>query len=421
MELKGIKRMVLDNGLTLLMEKRGNEEKKTAIFVGVKSGSIHESERLNGGSHFNEHLLFKTNKYKKAQEISETIEWAGGYLNAYTEWLSTTFFIKALPEGINEIIQVTFEASVNYEYDLKEFDLERGVILTEIKNKINNPGTHAFWNLFVPILFRETLLEKTVTGTVKSMGNVTKQELQSFKKECYVPQNMAVVISGIFDEKEVIKKIKNTFGKIEPRAATQLKLEVNLDNSHFEKFEKRQGIDQAYLGLGYRLPGYRMMNLKELFAIEMLTNILDAGLSSRLFKELRVKRGIGYGTSAIFLDVRESSLFGININGFNPSRIRESEEVILGEFNKLKNEPVPDREFEGIKNYVISQHRDQAKNIVYRAHSIWDNEIRRTPYDFRHWEKHLKAVTKKDVMEAARKYLTSNYTLTALVPEESKI
>lgn len=420
MDLKGIPKIVLDNGLVLFMEKRGNEEKKTVIFVGVKSGSVHETDRLNGGCHFNEHLLFKSNQHKTSSEISESIEWAGGYLNAGTEYLSTSFNIKALPERINEIIQITFEACANYEYAADEFELERKVILTEIKRKINQPAAHAFANLFIPAIFRKTLLEKTVLGTTESIENVTREELQDFKKQSFAPGNMIIVAVGIFDEKKLLQKIENTFGQIEPQTVVQPKLEVGLTNVHFEKFEKRQGIDQAYLAFGYRLPGYYMMALKDLFAISMIVNILKAGLSSRLFQELRKKRGIGYEISTYFANIKETSLFCVDINGFEPSRLRESEEIIVREFNKLKTEPAPDREFEGVKNYIVSLYREYANKIGNHADQIWDTEIRKTPYDFRKWEKHFKAVTKKEVMEAAQKYLTSEYTLTALVPEGFK-
>ena len=420
MELKGISRVVLDNGITVLTEKRKNEQKKTVILIGVKSGSVHETERLSGGCHFNEHLLFKTNKHRNASEISESIEWAGGYLNAFTGWLSTSFFIKFLPESINKILQIAYEASVNYEYDSKEFKLERKVILTEIQSCINDPSTYDSEYLFIPAIFKNSPLERPVCGTIQSIGTVTQQELQDFKKQCFAPNNMVIVAVGIFDEKELIRNIDNTFGKIESKFIKQPEIKVNLGNCHFEKLEERKGISQAYMTLAYKLPGWHSMNLKEIFAMHMLRGILRAGLSSRLFKELRVKRGIGYGIGAFFTDIRECSMFGVDINGLNSNRLREAEETVLREFNKLKNEPVPDIEFAGIKNYIISQKRDHVKDISFRAGTIWDIEIYKTPFDFRKWEKYFKAVTKKDIMEAAQKYLTSEYTLTALVPEGFK-
>ena len=390
------------------------------VFIGVKSGSIHESSRLNGGSHFNEHLLFKTNKHRGASEITRTVEWNGGYLNAFTEKLSMVFYIKALPEAIDKIIQIVFEAAANFEYTEKEFELERKVILTEIKNSINIPNEYAFKRLFTPVVFQNTLLEKTTLGTTKSMSEVTKDELQDFKIKCFSPKNMVAVAVGIFDEKNLTEKFESTFGKLNPQKITLPKLKVDLKNNHRACFEERKGIDQAYMNMGYKLTGFCKITLKENFALKMMAYILKGGMSSRLFTELREKRGIGYRISCFLSDYKEASLFGAGIDGFDHSRLNESIDVILGEFNKLKNESVPDREFKGIKNYVVSRYQENIIDTADRADKIWNNEIRNTPYDFRDYEKHLRAVTKKDVMDAAQKYLTSDYTLTSLVPEGFK-
>jgi len=158
-ELKDIKRVELDNGLVLLMEKTQNT-KKTALLAGVRVGSVDESMKLNGGSHFNEHMLFKGNRYRSAREIAEDLEYSGTVINAYTTWKYTAFTAKAPYEHLNTAVEVINQAATNYSYIEEEFATERQVILTEIENFINSPDRYSLTGLFIPKLFEGTPLEK---------------------------------------------------------------------------------------------------------------------------------------------------------------------------------------------------------------------------------------------------------------------
>ena len=191
--MMGVNRTEFENGLVLLTDKK-EDTKKAALFVGVNVGSVDESEMLNGGSHVNEHLLFKSNENRSARKIIEDLEYSGSIVNACTSWKYTGFYAKTPKTEVENALEILFEAATD------EFELERQVILTEIRNYINSPDKYALMGLFIPTLFSGTPLEKKIDGTIESMSKVSKKSLEDFKKEYYIPNNTIISVSGNFNE-----------------------------------------------------------------------------------------------------------------------------------------------------------------------------------------------------------------------------
>ncbi|HDI73198.1 MAG: hypothetical protein DRO76_05050 [Candidatus Altiarchaeales archaeon] len=412
-KMKGINRIELDNGLVLLMEKRPNT-KKTALLVGVKVGSINEDERLNGGSHFNEHLLFKSNKYRSARQISEDLEYSGAVINAYTTWKYTAFSAKVPYKELPKAIEILFQAATNFSYREDEFETERQVILTEIQNFINSPERYSLTGLFIPKLFEGTPLERTVEGTVETMGCVKKEELEKFKEKFYVPNNMVIAAVGKFDERKLVSSVENFFGSLDARNLPHSPTSIDLTNRRREKFEERKDISQVYMCLGYRVPGF---SHRDVHSLDLISSILSEGLSSRMYRELREKRGIGYSVGSIFHPIGREGMFITHVDGFDPKRMEEARDVILKIFKDLKENPISDREFNGVKNLMISRYDDQLERIMDRAMMLLEKEIYNIPYDFREKEKFIRKISKREIQISAENYLGDDYSLTILGPE----
>lgn len=413
MKMKGIKRTEFDNGLILLTEKRPTA-KKAVLLMGVRVGSIDENDKINGASHFNEHMLFKSNRYRSAERISEDLEYAGTVVNAYTSWRYTAFHAKALSDRISDAVEILFQGIGNFNYEKDEFLTEKDVILTEIHNYINSPERYSLFELFIPALYRETPLERTVIGTENSVKNLTKNELEGFKRKFYAPNNMVIVATGKFNDDELLKRVKVTFGKLKEKKISRPSSMINLRNKKLEKFEHRKDISQLYMSLGYKVPGYVH---EDIHRLEILSGILAEGFSSRMLRELREKRGIGYDVGAFFSPDGNEGIFSAYINGFDPKRFDEAIGVLLKIFESLKKNPVPDREFNGIKNLMISKYNDRLEKIMDRAIMIFETELYGIPYDFRKEEKFIREISKEELMETANKYLTEDYTMTVLGPE----
>jgi len=411
--MKGIKRTEFENGLVLLTERRPHAQ-KAVMLVGIKVGSINEDDKLNGASHYNEHLLFKSNKYRTAKQITEDLEFEGTSVNAFTDYTITAFYAKALPEKLTKAVDVVYQATTNFEYNEEEFSRERGVILTEIRLNIEQPTKYSIENLFVPTLFKGTPLERTIAGTEESMGIVSKEELEQFKKEFYLPNNTIIVVVGRFDEAELQRKVTDTFARLEPGKVSTQDLHVDLTNQRAEKFEGHKSIKQVYLDVGFKVPGFTHPDTHKL---RLLNGILSAGMSSRMFQKLREERGIGYAIGSYFESFGDPGIFATYVAGFDSARFEEAEEVILNELKDLKTNAVPDRELEGTKNLLTSRHFDMLERIDSRAIEILEAECDKLPYDFREIPRYLDKITKEDLLEMAQKYLTDQHVLTALAPE----
>lgn len=414
--MKRIKRKELDNGLVVLTEKMPHR-KKAVLLVGIKVGAVNENDKLSGASHFTEHLLFKSNKFRSAKQINEDLEFEGILINAFTDQTMTFFYADSIPAKLGKAIDIIYEAVTNFEYDQKEFELERKVVLTEIQVYIEQPMDYSSENLFIPTLFRGTPLERTIAGTEKSIGGVTKEELKQFKRAFYVPNNMAIVLVGNFNEKELEKRIENTFANLKPKSLPSQYLDIDLTNQYFVRLESHPSIKEIYLDIGFKVPGFAH---EDVFKLMLLDGILSAGSSSRMFQRLREERGIGYSVGSSFGNFGNAGAFETYVAGFDVKRFEEVKDVILKEFRDLKINLVSSRELDGTKNLLIAEHHDVLERLFPRADSILEKEFDKFPFDFRELPRHLKKISRKDILEIARKYLTDQFVLTALVPEGFK-
>ncbi|MDA2922255.1 insulinase family protein [Patescibacteria group bacterium AH-259-L07] len=415
--MQGIERKEFKNGLVLLTEKRSDAE-KAVLFVGVGVGSVNENDQLNGASHFNEHMLFKSNPYRSAKQIVEDLEAAGTSLKAFTSRRRTVFYTRSLPNKISEALEIFYQAATNFEYDEHEFEREREEeILTEIRRDIESPREYVYRYIFLPTLFKGTSFQRPIAGTEKSMAAIQKEELENFKQRFYVPNNMTIVVVGKFDQEELENEINKTFAKLELREYPCQNLKVAVDNQSLEKFETRGSVNSIYLNLGFKVPGARCRDVHKL---KLLDGILSSGFSCRLFQRLRTERDIGNVVGSWLASFGDVGHFFVYVYGFDPKRFTETKEIILNEFEDLKMNPVTDKELRKTKNKLISVDCDNLELLETRARNILLQEFDNLPYDFRKSPEYIKGITKQDVQETAQKYLTDQHTLTALVPEGFK-
>lgn len=409
--MREIERIEFGNGLTLLTEERPNTKKAT-LLVGIGVGSVNEDEKINGGSHFNEHMLFKSNRFRSARQIIEDLEYSGTIVNAYTTWRYTAFYAKTPYRELENAMEILFQAATNYSYKEEEFELERKVILTEIQNYINSPEKYAIMGLFIPTLFSGTPMERKIEGTTDSMNSVTKKELERFKKRFYVPNNTIIAVCGRFNKSRLMDVVESTFGGLKKGNIPNIG-KIDIRNKRRIKVERRGEITQSYLGLGYRVPGY---SGEDFFKLDLLSSILSEGLSSRMFRELRERRGIGYSVGNFFHPLGEEGMFISHVDGFDPERVDETKDVILKIFDDLKRKRLPTREFKGTKRLMISKYDDRLEKITERVMMIFQSEFFKMPFDFRKKERFIREVSKEDIRYAAKKYLNEDYVMTVLKP-----
>jgi len=395
------------------MEKRaypGN----VVIMIATKRGSAYETEEQSGITHFIEHMLFSSNQHRSSREIIEELEFTGAEINAFTNPTITVFGADTFPQEACKTIDIVYEAVLNNHYDQDEFYREMQNILSEIKSNNEEPLAHLYHDIFMPTLFEGTPLKKKITGTLETVSRLTPGQLVEYKREVFLPnQPMVIIINGKYDEAEIVSQVEKTFGSL-PRGISKPFPQITHSNKKRRKIKKKKEISQAYLGMGFSLPSQPH---KDVFKLALLQSILGGGMSSRLFRELRDKRGIGYNVYVELesLETVGSLCFGVTVD--DPGRLDEAEEIIKNELDNLKVSLVEDRELERAKKLLINTYKREILQPKTRAVLLMMQEFQKNPYDFRKFEYYIQRLSAKTLREVAKKYFSDQYVFCALIPE----
>ena len=316
-------RKKLDNGIVVIFEKR--KIPVVSVASSVKFGAQYENERVKGISHFIEHLVFKGTKNRTVSEIPHEIESKGGIINAFTAEEITCYWNKLPSKHFLSGADVSRDLVLNPLFEKNALERERKVILEEIKMYNDNPST------FVLEKIKEMLYEKpfnmSIAGTIETVSNLSRQKVVELYNSIYATNNMIFSVVGNVDWKDVLEEA-NKFPKTNKEIR---KRDFVLRNG--EMIRKRKGIDQAHEVLGFHMP---KLNDKDRYAAEVFDSILGGGMSSRLFQEVREKRGLCYAIKSNLEQSRDYSYEFIYV-GTVKEKIKEVKEIILKVIKKLKD------------------------------------------------------------------------------------
>lgn len=398
-----MKKLILKNKLTVILEKKPTQT--VTIQATAKVGSNNETRRINGISHFIEHMLFEgTKKRPDSKTISNEIESIGGELNAYTSNERTAFYVKVPKKHTNKALDIISDIIQNPLFKEKNIEKERKIILKEINLHKDEPRFHQ-WILFSRALFQKHPAKLATYGTVEAVKNITKKDLLNYYHTYYIPNNIILSIVGNFNN-NLITKVKNQFKNFKPKTLTK-KQKIQEKNKKSKKTEKRK-ILNSYMVLGYKVPD---RSTKESYILDVIRSILGRGQSGRMFQEIRNKRGLAYEVGVHNEPCIDYGFFAVYLNT-DKKNIKKITNLILKEFNKLKN--LTNKELNEAKGYLIGQHilenedtHDLAEELCYWQ-SVKDAKL------LYNYIKQIKKVTKKDILKTAKKYLTKNYTLAVI-------
>lgn len=411
--MAGVKRVTLDNGLRILFA-RGPKPKKNFVLVGFKAGSAYDSDEKAGLFHFLEHALFKSTKTKRSKKILEELEDDGTSVNAFTSHHYTVLQAKMLPHLTAKTLRLFFEMVANPEYNKKEFDLERKVVLDEMENDGDNHLTQSD-GFFFSSLFPGQYLCRSVLGYFSALKAIAKADLEEAKRRYYVPNNSAIVVLGKLNKEAILRVVQDTFGQLEPGSLPNPLPKIEIANSQTIRMVPRNALrSQAYLCLGYKTPG---SNHRDYPKLMLLDSVLSGGMSSRLFVALRQQRGIGYHMGTHFADFGDIGVFYAFIDGFYKKGLQNAVRAILGEFQNLAKKTISSSELERAKSRFISDYEEGLEEPEVWASQILEKEFFAVPYDFRRFKRYIEKITPEDIRATAQKYLTDDYTLTALLPK----
>ncbi|WP_331271987.1 M16 family metallopeptidase [Motilibacter aurantiacus] len=306
-----VRRTVLPGGLRVVTEALpGVRSATVGIWIGV--GSRDEAPSLAGASHYLEHLLFKGTKRRTALDISSTIDAVGGEMNAFTTKEYTCYYARVLDEDLPLAVDVVCDLVTSSTVSTADVEQERGVILEEIAMHDDDP-TDAVHELFSEAIFGDAPLGRPVTGTVDSVSALSRSAIHGYYKRRYKPSAMVVTVAGNVDHAKVVRLVRSAFDKAgalggddvpAPPRLGATKAPRGLGGTRVE--ERRT--EQANLVLG--VPGVSRTDERR-FALGVLNAALGGGMSSRLFQEVREKRGMAYSVYSYNAQYADAGVFGI--------------------------------------------------------------------------------------------------------------
>ncbi len=388
----------LKNGLTVLFEKRNLPI--VCNSVSVKFGSEFESASLKGISHFIEHLVFKGTKSRTQQQISEEVEKKGGIINAFTSEEITSYWNKLPSRYLEEGINISSDLALNPLFREEDLEKERKVILEEIKMYNDNP------QLYVIEKIKELLYEKPfgmfAAGTIETVSKISKQDILHIFNSSYSTNNMILTVVGNADFNEICKLGEKIF----PPTNKEVQ-EVEPIKKYSTVIEKRKGIEQAHLALGFHVP---TMRDEKRYAAEVLDVILTRGMSSRLFQEIREKRGLAYSVKGI-LEQDKNYGYELIYVGTVKEKVKEVKELILKEIKKLQK--LGRKELQEAKEQLIGLENVESENSEQVMVNLISEENAGNAEEYYKYEDRIKEVKLEDIKNLCK---LDNYSFIALVP-----
>ncbi len=317
------KTITLSNGLTILLDHFNSNTLSIGLWLNV--GSVNENNKQLGIAHMLEHMAFKGTKTRNALDISKEIEDVGGDINAYTSKENTAYYVKLLPSNYELGIEILSDIFLNSTFPKEEIERERGVIISEIGQSNDMPDDKVF-DKFYSLAYENQSIGKPILGTKISVGGFNKDDLKEFCNQYYNPSNLIVGISGKFDEKKIINQIKSNFEFLKS-GNKSIKPKYKW-NSGF--YSEKKDLQQAHIVFG--VEGLSNVD-KQRLDLSALSIILGGGMSSKLFQEIREKKGLCYSIFSFQSQFLSSGIFGF-YSACNPNDL---ENLLDTSLNEIKN------------------------------------------------------------------------------------
>jgi predicted Zn-dependent peptidase len=390
---------VLANGLTVLFEKRDVDV--TTVMLGVRYGSAYDSVEEKGMAHFIEHLCFKGTKERTAKEIIDELEKIGGDVNAFTSDETTCYHVKLPSNHLNVAMDVLFDIFFNPIFPEEDVEKEASVICEEIKMYRDNPMRYSLEKM------EENLYEAPFgisgTGKAEIVRVMTREQLLGKHDKIYTPENSILSVVGNNDFEEIVKMAEKLSGD-KDKSEMELNFpEIILRSRNNE--EKRDGLEQANVVLGVHFP---KANEKESYAAEVFSAILGQGMSSKLFMEVREKRGLVYGVKS-YLDNGKNFGYLVIWAGTDPSKVSEVKKICLEEFSKMKN--ITQEELDEAKVQVIGNRKVESEGSSETAVNLIMEEISGSAEGYYNYEERINEVSLGDIRKLASKTKFASFSL----------
>ena len=399
----------LPSGLTVVTERMERVE-TVSIGAYVATGSRHESEAENGVSHFLEHMAFKGTTTRSAAAIAEEVEAVGGHINAYTAREQTAYYVKMLKEDTALGFDIIGDILTHSVFEPEELERERGVILQEIGQANDTPDDIIF-DHFQTTAYPEQSLGRPVLGSEDGIRNMKRSVLTGYMNRNYTNNNVVIAAAGKLRHEEVLDLVQKHFGDLPGQPP--LPHEDGLYKGG--EFREERDLDQVHVVLGFPSVGY---SDPDYYPTIMLSTLLGGGMSSRLFQEIREKRGLVYSIYSFAAPFKDGGLFGIYA-GTGESEAAELMPVMLAELGKVQNH---------ITEAELGRARAQLKASLLMSLESTGSRCEQLARQIQTFDRvipmeevlgKINAVTEADIRRAAVRHFRGVPTLATVGPSES--
>ena len=318
----------LSNGFRVVTERMEGLQ-SASIGIWVKAGGRHERPEQNGIAHFLEHMAFKGTDKRSTLEIAEAIEDVGGYINAYTSREVTAYYARVLKDDVPLALDVIADILLNPVFDEGEIEIERGVILQEIGQALDTPDDVIF-DWLQEQAYPGQALGRTILGPSERVSAFGRDDLTGFVAERYGPGEMILSAAGAVDHDQILAEAERLFGTLEPKGESRTDLGVYEGGEH----RAEKDLEQVHFALAFESPGYQDAGI---YTSQIYSTALGGGMSSRLFQELREKRGLCYSIFAQTGSYADTGLTTIYA-GTAGDQIAELAEITIDELKRAADD-----------------------------------------------------------------------------------
>ena len=402
----------LGNGLKVVTVPM-QERESAAVAIWVRTGGRYESKKVSGVSHFLEHMLFKGTKKRTTRQIKEDIEGVGGMLNAFTGEEATCYFAKLLVRHFPKAIDVLSDMTNHATLEAAEIAKERTVILEEIKMYRDLPSHHVY-DLMGELLWPGQPLGRPVSGTIETVSGLTRTELTGYKKKFYHPKNIIVTVSGPVNHEKTVEQVRESFPEKSRLPVSKFAKAFSGQSGPRTHFVEKQ-TEQTHFVIGMR--SFSRFH-PDRYKLGLLNIILGANMSSRLFEEVREKRGLAYEIKSGVGFYHDTGSVSISA-GVEAGKAPEAVRVILHELEKLRRKGINEGELRRAKDYFMSQLymgiEDTLDHLLWVGERALDGELP----DRENIRQEIESVKRSDLQDIARNLFVNrglNFALIGPLP-----
>src|SRR5216110_2099813 len=407
---------ILPNGLTIVVQE-DHSAPVASVQAWCATGSIDEDEHLGAGlSHILEHMLFKGTKTRSTNVIAQKIQDVGGYINAYTSFDRTVFWIDVPKDGIATALDVLADAMMNSTLPPEEYQKEQEVIRREFAMGLDDPDRVVGLRLFTTAYQRHPY-RFPVIGDIEIYNQLTQDQVMQYYKTRYVPNNLTFVVVGDVDAAKVRQQLTEFFKAYPEKSLKPVFIPEEPPQLGRRDVHQEFATELTHLSLAWHIPEVTNPDVP---ALDLLSTILGDGRSSRLYRRVREEAGLAFSISAFSYTPGDPGLFGIDAT-VDPKKRDASEQLALHIVDEVKQTGVTSEELEKAKKITLSHHLGALTTMRGQASDIGSNWLLTRDLNFsRHYLDAVQKVTLDDIKRVAATYLTeNNLTVISLNPKGS--